>query len=361
MMDGMMTTRQLPPNVSAVRDRHGRTRWRWRKAGHKGGYLPGEPWSAEWLAELARLTSQAAQAPAPIQSPRQVKPRSVDELAARLRQSPAWQRQADRTKYVYAGIIDRLLEQRNAKGERFGNRMVANITTLSLDKMLGRMKDKPSAANNLRKVMIRLFKYACKIGWRSDNPASLTDRFAEGKGFHTWTDDEIAQYRAHHANGTMARLVLEVALNSAARRCNIAGITHDMMRGGRIRMAHAKDGEATSVPILPETHAALAAMPTRHISHVIHTSRGKPYSVEGLGNAMKKWSTQAGLTGCSMHGIRKATSRRLAGGGATDAQGRGITGHKKDSTFAYYAAAANREHLADVALSNLETQKFDQP
>lgn len=348
-----MTTRQLPPNVSAVRDRHGRTRWRWRKAGHKGGYLPGDPWSAEWLAELARLTSQAAQAPAPIQSPRQVKPRSVDELAARLRQSPRWQAQAPRTSHVYGQILDRLLDRTNKAGDRFGDRRVADITTLSLDRILGTMRDRPGAATNMRKVMRRLFAYAVKIGWRADNPAELTDHYVSKGGFHTWTDAEIDQFRARHPLGSMARLVLELALNSAARRCNLATLQHANIVQGRIEISHAKAGNDTSIPLLPETRAAIAAMPTRHISHLIHTEFGKPFSVAGLGNKMRDWCNQAGLPHCSMHGLRKAQSRRLAESGATDAQGRAVTGHKKNATFAYYAAKANRTRLADTAMRTL--------
>lgn len=41
------------------------------------------------------------------------------------------------------------------------------------------------------------------------------------------------------------------------------------------------------------------------------------------------------------------------GGGASDAEGQAVTGHKKDSTFAHYRAKANRKTLATRAVSNL--------
>ena len=38
------------------------------------------------------------------------------------------------------------------------------------------------------------------------------------KGHHTWTNEEIAQYRAHWLLGTQQRLVLEFALETVSRR-----------------------------------------------------------------------------------------------------------------------------------------------
>ncbi len=57
-----------------------------------------------------------------------------------------------------------------------------------------------------------------------------------------------------------------------------------------------------------------------------------------------------------MHGLRKATSRRLAETGATDAEGQAVTGHKKATTFQKYRAKANRTALADRAFA-----RFDEP
>lgn len=43
-------------------------------------------------------------------------------------------------------------------------------------------------------------------------------------------------------------------------------------------------------------------------------------------------------------------ARRLAESKATYLQGRAVTGHRSDAMFAHYAAAANREEMADEAL-----------
>jgi hypothetical protein len=65
------------------------------------------------------------------------------------------------------------------------------------------------------------------MNWRSDNPVRLTDSYADGPGIHDWTDAEIEQYRKKHALGTMARVTLELVLNTATRRCNVNKIERD--------------------------------------------------------------------------------------------------------------------------------------
>jgi len=186
-----------------------------------------------------------------------------------------------------------------------------------------------------------------------------TDTYQEGNdGFHTWTDPEIEQFRAHYPLGSMARLTLELALNAAARRCNVATITRDDITDGRITTAHAKGSDETSVRVLATTRAAHEALPAAPIKYLVVTSFGKPFGVAGLGNKTREWCNDAGLPHCSMHGLHKAISRQLAEAGATDAQGQAVTGHKKATTFQHYRAKANRASLADDAFTNLFESEF---
>jgi integrase len=215
------------------------------------------------------------------------------------------------------------------------------------------MSDTPAAANVLRKTLSGLMDYAGKIGWRADNPVRLTDAYKDGKGFPDWSEEDIAAFRAAHPLGTMARLTIELALNTAARRCNVAQLTRDDIKDGRITVPHAKDNNEATVPLLPTTRAALDALPAAPIRHLVVTQFGKPFSVAGLGNRMRKWCDEAGLSNRSMHGLRKAVSRRIAESGGTDAGGQAVTGHKKAETFAHYRAAANRSALADAAMTNV--------
>lgn len=354
-------TSKLPESVTAAPDRHGKIRYRFRRKGWKSAYLPGTPGTAEFHAAYAAILAGGPLAPTPVKSPNRVTPRSLDDLFRRLKDSPRWSSQAPQTSHVYGRILERFLDRVDRKGRRYGERPVASVTVGWLDRIFSDMAATPGAANNLRKILKRLMDRAVKLGWRADNPVTFTDGFRTTGGFHTWTEEEIAQYREHHELGTMARLVLELALNTAARRCNVATLTRDDIASGRITVEHVKGGESTSVPILPTTRAALDALPAQPIRYLVTGQHGKPFTVAALGNRMRKWCNEAGLPHCSMHGLRKATSRRVAEAGSTDAEGQAVTGHKKAATFIKYRAKANRAALADRALSNLSEQFDVQP
>ncbi|CDO34751.1 tyrosine-type recombinase/integrase [Novosphingobium sp. KN65.2] len=343
----------LPPNVRAVADRHGKIRYRFRRAGWKSAYLPGKPGDADFHRAYAEMIEKGPAAPIKAKSPRQPKAKSIDDLVARMKAGVKWQKKKAQTRHVQGRILERFTDRTDGKGRRYGERPVESVTVVWLDKIFAGMADTPAAANVLRKVLSGLMDYAIKLNWRSDNPVRLTDAYEDGEGHHAWTEAEIAQYRKAHALGTMARLTLELALNTAARRCNVATLTRDDIRDGRITVDHAKGNNEATVPLLATTKAALDALPAAPIKHLVVTQFGKPFSIAGLGNRMRKWCNEAGLEQCSMHGLRKATSRRIAESGGTDAEGQAITGHRKAETFTHYRASANRAMLADRALSNV--------
>jgi integrase len=351
----------LPPNVRAYPDRHGKIRYRFRRKGWHSAYLPGEPGSAEFHRAYAEIVSGGAVEPSTVQSPRKVTPRSMDDLVRRMKATIRWKKKGARTQLVQGRILERFTDHLDPKGRRYGERPVEKVTVAWLDAVLGGMHETPAAANILRKVLAGLMDCAVRMEWRSDNPARLTEKYPEGVGYHTWTEDEIAQYRETHPLGTMARFVLELALNTAGRLCNIATLTRDDITNGRIAVGHVKGGHDTSVPMMATTKAALDALPAAPIKSLVTTAYGKPFTVDGLGNRVRKWCDEARLPHCSLHGLRKATSRRVAESGGTDAEGQAVTGHKKAATFASYRAKANRTALADRALSNLASRFDAQP
>lgn len=351
----------LPANVRPVKDRHGKTRYRFRRKGWRSAYLHGEPGSAEFHRSYAEIVEGGPKEAAPIESPRKVTPRSLDDLLRRHKANPRWRKKAASTQLVQGRVLERFMDRIDRKGRRFGERPVSKVSVAWMDRLLGEMWETPGAANNLRKFMAGLMDEAVRAGWRADNPVRFTEKYDSGKGFHDWTDDEIEQYRRAHPLGTIARLTLELALNTAARRCNVNKIERDHIRDGRIFVAHVKGNNETSVRMLATTRAAIDALPAQPIRFLIVTQFGKPFSDAGMGNRMRKWCDAAGLPHCSLHGLRKAMSRQLAESGATDAEGMAVTGHKKPSTFAYYRKAANQPALADRALSNLEARSVVQP
>ena len=337
--------RWLPENVTAYKDRHGKTRYRFRKTGRKDYPFKHEPGTPEFLEELAEARGAPAIASTAI-------PYSMDDLAQRMFRSPKWLGTKDSTQYTYRRIIDRYLARTNKNGRRYGTYPVKKATVGGLEAHIAELADTPASANNLRKALKRMFKYAVKLGWIDTNPAAETDGFKAGKGWHTWTDEEFARYRAHWPYGTMARLTLELAINTTARRCNLAELEREHLVNWRWEIDHVKNNDATSVNITVEARRAIEALPAAPIRHFIISEWGRSYTTESLGNRFRKWATEAGCPG-SLHGIRKGVSRQMAESGATSLEGRAVTGHKTDKTFAHYAAKANRKTLADAAMAKM--------
>lgn len=339
----------LPDNVTEYKDRHGKTRYRYRKTGQKPYYFKSEPGTAAFVEELTFATGGA---PISASSATAITPGSMDDLARLLFAAPRWLRMKASSQYTYRRIIERYLARIDKRGVRYGTYPARRATVGVLDAHIAELADTPASANNLRKALKKMFDYAIKLTWMTTNPAEKTDSFRSGPGFHTWTDEEIDRYRAHHALGTMARLTLELALNTAARRCNLAELERKALRDGRWHVVHAKGTNETDVPMTPEMRAAIEALPATPIRWLIVGEHGGPYTIESLGNRFRKWANSAGCPG-SLHGLRKAISRQLAEAGATDAEGRAITGQKKNATFAHYAAKADRKRLADGAMRKL--------
>jgi site-specific recombinase XerD len=77
----------------------------------------------------------------------------------------------------------------------------------------------PAAANTFRKLLSVLKRVAIDAGWRKDNPvATVKGIRTKSDGFRTWTDEEIAAFRARHEVGTKPRLALELLLCTGQRR-----------------------------------------------------------------------------------------------------------------------------------------------
>ena len=94
-----------------------------------------------------------------------------------------------------------------------------------------------------------------------------------GDGHHTWTEEEIAQYRAHWPLGIVERLVFEFALETVSRRGEIARlgpqhIKQDKDGNWRIKIERTKGSRDVDIPVTPELLAACNAMPKTGLAFI---------------------------------------------------------------------------------------------
>ena len=344
-----MARKWLPDNVTRYQDRHGKWRYRFRKKGLPTYSFRNPPGTEGFREEYQRASNAEPKGKLP-----RFAPFTYDALIASFYETPRWLRMADSSKATYRGIIERFRA-------RNGSKDVRGVDIEAIDKLLAKRAaetEHGAAAANLRKVLSRLHRHAIKLKWRIDNPVSESDVIeTTGKGWHTWTEDEIAAFEKRWPLGTRQRLAMALLLYTALRRSDMIRLGRQHIRNGQFELHHTKNDSKTVLPIDPECQKAIDALPTGNMTFLV-TERGHPYS---SGNSFFNWFKRAckaaGIPHCGPHGLRKAMSRRLAESGATTLQGRAVTGHKTDREFNHYAEQANQGDLAKTAMANL-SQKF---
>ena len=172
-------------------------------------------------------------------------------------------------------------------------------------------------------------------------------------GHHTWTIEEVEQFRARHPVGSKPRLAMELLLLTGVRRGDVVQLGPQMVRDGRLHFTEVKGRDRKpkrrTLPILPELRAIIDATPSGHLSYLV-TTFGKPFTVAGFGNWFRDCCDAANLPQCSAHGLRKAGATIAADNGATEYQLMAIYGWDSPKQAALYTRKANRKRLAESAM-----------
>ena len=184
----------------------------------------------------------------------------------------------------------------------------------------------------------------------------VQELLAAGKGFHTWSVEEVRQYEAKHPLGSRARLALDIALYTGLRRQEVAILGRQHVKDGWIRITPGKtkksSGAVVEIPMLPELAASIAATPTGDLTFLT-SAYGEALAVDGRGNRVRGWCDRADLTHCTRHGLRKAGATIAAENGATDEELMAIFGWTTKQQTTTYTRAADRKRLAKGAIHKL--------
>lgn len=348
---GRRAVKRRFPGATAYTDRHGKRRWRYRKGAFSaelGSDYGSEDFIARYEAALdERRLSRAAGA-----GTDRTIPGSISALVASFYRSPEFLSLAEATKTNYRGIIEPFRAEH-------GHRPVAGMRPAHVAAILAKKAETPGAANNLRKRLRQLMKHAIFLEWRGDNPVLATRPYRSGPGFHTWTEGEIARFYARHAPGSVAYTAMTLMLYTGAARVDAVRLGWANIAGARLRYRRSKTettgGDMIDIPLHPDLAATLDALP-RDAFTFLQTERGASRSPNGLGNLMREWCDEAGLSDCTAHGLRKAIARRLAEAGASANEIAAVTGHKTLGEVARYTKEAEKSGMADSAMSRLPDQ-----
>jgi integrase len=104
----------------------------------------------------------------------------------------------------------------------------------------------PEVANTILKSLRALFKWAIDMGHATRNPTrDVPKRKYKTEGFHTWTEAEIAQYRASWPSGTTQRLAFELLLCTGCRRQDAVRLGRQMVQKGWLRFTRKKPARSS--------------------------------------------------------------------------------------------------------------------
>lgn len=239
--------------------------------------------------------------------------------------------------------------------EKHGNHRLATMPQTFIVQMLDTME--PFSARNWFKCVRALMQHAVATGLcKTDPTQGVKLPKIKSDGIHAWSEAEIAQYEAHHAVGTKARLALALALYTGQRRGDLVRMGRQHIRNGvAIEVRQEKTRTVLEIPL----HAELVRIISAGFAEMtfLTTKTGKPYAPNDLSDEFRGWCDAARLPAeCSLHGLRKAAARRLAEAGCSAHEIAAITGHKTLKEVERYTKSAEQARLARQAMARQENK-----
>lgn len=338
------------PYVQAFRDRHGKERLYYRRAGEKRVVLRGPLGSGEFEADY-RAANEASAA-GRLAQPVAAAPRTYRWLCLKYMKSADFLRLAPGTQRTRELIIEHTWAEPVAPGSPvlIGECPLSRFSPKIVRVLRDRKSKLPHAANSRVKNIRRVFKWAMENELVEVNPSRDVQYLKTGGGgYHTWTDDEIAQFEKHWPIGSKPRLAFALLRYLGVRRSDVVRIGHQHVRDGWLRFTPFKgrniSATALELPMPPALQAIIDASETGSMTFLL-TEYGKSFADAGFGNWFRDKCDVAGLPHCSAHGLRKAAATAIADAGATAHQLMAWFGWKSLKEAERYTRAANQKKLA---------------
>jgi integrase len=340
---------RFPLYTEAFIDRHGRPRHYLRRAGYKRVPLPGLPWSPEFMAAYeAAMAGETAPAPREIGASRTAAG-SVDHVIASYYASSAFASLAPLTQRHRRFILEKFRVEHGAK--RF-----AMLQREHVVRIIGKLR--PFAQKEWVKTIRHMNKFALDTGMITTDPTAGVKpaRAPKSTGFKTWEEQDIAAFEAHFPVGSVPRLAFAIMLFTGLRISDSVRLGAQHIRNGVVSIRPQKTSRTTAVevhiPLHPQLVEIIRKTPSRQLTFLVG-KRGKPLSAAVLGNMVRDWCDEIGLSQLSAHGLRKAAGRRLAEAGATEKEIAAILGDTDPRAVAIYTRGADGKKLAAAGIEKV--------
>lgn len=348
MIDGM--PRKRPAFVIREKNRHGNWRWYFRKKGSPRVRLPDEYGTEEfWAAYKAALLGQ------PVERPRQATSGTLEWLVKRYKTSAHYIGLAETTRKNRDGIYRKVCK-------KSGHIDYRRITRKKIQEALDTRAATPQTANNFLVAMSVLFDWAVKNEFVAENPCKKVSPLkVKSAGYHTWTTEEVEQYRERHPTGTTERLAVDLLLFTGLRISDAIKAGRQHVKDGVLTIVTGKTGSVVSIPVFPELRRSIDATKTGTLTFLVR-KRGRPFpSSATFSGWFRTACDEAGLPHCTAHGLRKAGATIAANGGATVHELMAMFGWARSSMAEIYTKAADRTRLARMAAERIANAQVSNP
>jgi len=236
-----------------------------------------------------------------------------------------------------------------------GDKPIALLPRKFIDEMLRALRR--GARKNWLKALRGLLQYCVAEGLcKEDVTASIKLAPSQGGSFHTWTDDEIAQFEAHHPVGSKPPARLRaLLLYTGQRRGDVIRMGRQHIKDGVLTITQQKTGVRVAVPVHPQLRAIIDASAgvNANLTFIV-TQRGKPFPGHSFTAWFRKHCDDAGLPKrCVVHGLRKAAGRKLAEAECRAHEIMAVLGHTTLKEAERYTKDFDRAKLARSAMARL--------
>ena len=230
---------------------------------------------------------------------------------------------------------------------RIGSMKVAAVTYDDCHALHRSMADKPVEANRVRSLLVTLFDFSIRWGWRQDNPARLVKANREYPRDRFLSEVEIVrlgEVLAGWPDATSAACIRFILL-TGCRRGEALGATWEQFEGGiwSKPASSTKQRKAHRVPLSAPAAQIIAEQPEIGCTgdHVFPGAHGGPCNAK---NEWIKIRAKAGLEDVRLHDLRHTHASILVSKGHSLEIIGALLGHSQASTTKRYA------HLYDEPL-----------
>lgn len=352
-----MDNEEKRPHLSSFVDRHGKTRWRFRRAG-KTLAIPGYPGDPQFeAAYTAAIEGRKPVSARVVTMPGAALPGTFRAAWKKVLVSPEWLVHDIATKTKNCRLAEEFLSLAvdPLHPEQWGDIPVEDLKRRHVKDILARYSETPHKAKHLLVAIRKMIHAALDQEWIETDPTWKLSYSPAYKGWRAWTDDERALFEARWPIGSTPRTAYALALWLGNRRSDVARIRWSWIDEKRsiVTIEQHKGGKVLILPLTPMLRDALAPLP-RTGDNVLVTAYGKPFSEKSLTGRMADWTNSAGLEkGCTMHGLRKTLGRMLAETGASTRQLMETLGHDDIEHAELYSRAAEQQRLARDAMTRV--------